>query len=195
MTDQNVLRDALVEYSDRRVGEQEVLAALRSATPASGRRARTGWVAAGVLTVTGAFVAGLTLLGGGSAAYAVTENPDGTVTVSIKDIAAIDPANEQLRELGVRITAVPMTSDCTEKWEDRVYRGTDYTTKGYPRASGDSVTFSRRIPEGHSVLVSVSKYPNRGTGLGYTAPVRNPAPSCVLDPADDPEYRSPRTNP
>jgi hypothetical protein len=187
MTEENVLRNALALHAERRQGGQEVLAALRNTEPARGR-GRTGWVAAGALAATGVVVAGSVLWGGGSAAYAVSRNADGTVTVSIEDVAAIGPANEALREFGLRVKAVPMTADCPGVDGATIYRGSDWAS---PDRSGNSVTLSPRIPEGYTVLLAVSRHPNRGSGLGYTAPLKDPAPSCVLDPADDPEYRSP----
>lgn len=187
MTEENVLRNALALHAERRQGGQEVLAALKHAEPER-RRGRAGLVAAGALAATGAVVAGSLLWGGGSAAYAVTRNADGTVTVSIEDVAAIGPANEELRKFGLRVKAVPMTADCPSLDGAALYRGTDWDA---PDRTGNSVTLSQRIPEGYTVLLAVSRYPNRGTGLGYTGPVQDPAPSCLLDPADDPEYRSP----
>ena len=55
-----------------------------------------------------------------------------------------------------------------------------------PIEEGDSITLSPNIPAGYTVLLTVSNSPGRGTGFGFTAPVKDPAPSCVLDPADDP---------
>ena len=186
MTEENVLRNALALHAERRHGGQEVLAALKNPEP---ERGRTGLVAAGALVAAGVVVAGSMLWGGGPAAYAVTRNPDGTVTVSIEDVAAIGPANEELRKFGLRVKAVPMTADCPSLEGAEVYRGADWVA---PDRTGNSVTLSPRIPEGYTVLLAVSRYPNRGSGLGYTGPVKDPAPSCRLDPADDPEYRSPR---
>ena len=188
MTEENVLRDSLALHAERRQGGQEVLAALKNAEPVRGR-GRTGLIAAGALVATGVVVAGSALWGGGSAAYAVTRNADGTVTVSIEDVAAIGPANEELREFGLRVKAVPMTADCPSLSGAGSYRGSDWVA---PNRTGKSVTLSPRIPEGYTVLLAVSRHPNRGSGLGYTGPVKDPAPSCLLDPADDPEYRTPR---
>jgi hypothetical protein len=126
-----------------------------------------------------------TTLGNGPAAYAVTKNSNGTVTVSISDIQAIGPANAKLQALGVRAKAVPMTSDCASLEGEATYMG-PFTS---PVEVGDSVTLSPDIPAGYTVLLTVSDSPGRGTGFGFTAPVKDPAPSCVLDPADDPAQR------
>lgn len=148
-----------------------------------GRGVRT---AAGVLAVAGVVAGGITVLGNSSPAYAVTENPDGTVTVSISDIKAIDPANAKLRELGVRAKAVPETSDCASLEGREMYAGSDWSIRD--EADG-SVTLGPDLPEGYTVLLSVSDAPGRGTGLGFTGPVADPAPSCVLDPAHDPSMQ------
>ncbi|WP_240746788.1 hypothetical protein [Cryptosporangium phraense] len=121
---------------------------------------------------------------GTSPAYAVTENADGTVTVSIEDVKAIGPANATLSKLGIRVKAVPQTSDCGSLDDLELYRGSDWDL---PTTSGGAVTLGRRVPAGYTVLLSVSDAPGRG--LGFTAPVKNPAPSCVLDPAADPNQR------
>jgi hypothetical protein len=46
-------------------------------------------------------------------AFAGTSNPNGTVTVTISQIAGISGANTQLAALGVSATAVPIAPGCT----------------------------------------------------------------------------------
>jgi hypothetical protein len=187
MSEETVLREALVQHAEHRQGGQEILMALRKATPSPRRRGRLVWIVAGAAAVAGLTIAGMTIFGNSPAAYAVTKNPNGSVTVSIKDIKAIEPANEKLRELGVRVKAVPETADCASLQNHETYKGSDWDID---EASSDgSVTLGPRLPEGYTVLLSVSDQPGRATGLSFTAPVKDPAPSCVLDPAHDPSMR------
>ncbi|KAA2252461.1 hypothetical protein F0L68_36085 [Solihabitans fulvus] len=151
-------------------------------------RGRPVWIAAGAVALAGAAIAGFAAWGGNSpAAYAVTKNSDGTVTVSIKDIKAIDQANAKLREFGVRAKAVPMTANCANPGSADLYHGSDWDI---PKPGTDSVTLGTRIPSGYTILLAVSDLPGRGTGLGFTAPMKDPAPACVLDAASDPGQRS-----
>jgi hypothetical protein len=80
-----------------------------------------------------------------------------------------------------------MRSDCASLNNHETYGKSDWDI---PNMSAGSVVLGRRIPDGYTVLLSVSDRPERGTGLGFTAPVKDPAPACVLDPADDPDQRS-----
>jgi hypothetical protein len=144
---------------------------------------RPARIAAGVLAAAAVFAGvGLTALGHSSPAYAVTENPNGTVTVSISDIQAIGPANAELQAMGVRAKAVPMTSDCASLESQATYVGPFST----PIEQGDSITIGSDIPVGYTMLLSVLDSSGSGIGFGFTAPVKDPAPSCVLNPTDDP---------
>ncbi|ONI71024.1 hypothetical protein ALI144C_51665 [Actinosynnema sp. ALI-1.44] len=188
MADETTFRDALAQHAERRQGEQDILMALEQAEKPVRGRSRYVWVAAGAVALAGAAIVGTTLLGSSPAAYAVNKNADGTVTVSIKDIQSIEPANAKLRELGVRAKAVPTTSSCAPLDESTIYRGAEWNTAYSDTDS--SVTFSAKIPEGYTMLLTVSDKPDRGSGIGFTAPVKDPAPSCLLDPADDPSMRA-----
>ncbi|MBP2324221.1 hypothetical protein JOF56_004606 [Kibdelosporangium banguiense] len=87
--------------------------ALATAERPRTRNTRPLWIAAGAVALAGAVTVGLTFVDGGTpAAFAVSQNADGSITVSIKDIAAIDPANKELERLGVPIRAVPARPDC-----------------------------------------------------------------------------------
>lgn len=59
-----------------------------------------------------ATVGTLVATGGGTPAYAVTNNPDGTVTLAVYQQAGIVQANAKLRSLGDRVVVVPVGSNC-----------------------------------------------------------------------------------
>lgn len=90
-----------------------------AALPPRRRRTSVLVAATAVLAAIAAIV--LPSLGGnGSAAHAVTLNPDGTLTISIKDMADIDAANKELRDLGVtNIVIVAETEPGSCAPEDR----------------------------------------------------------------------------
>jgi hypothetical protein len=46
-------------------------------------------------------------------AFAVTNNPDGTVTITLSDITGVSGLNARLASMGVAIRAVPVVSGCT----------------------------------------------------------------------------------
>ena len=142
------------------------------------RSARPLLAVAGALAIAGA--ATVAISGTSSEAYAVTKNADGSVTVTIRDIKGVDAANAKLREYGIGAKAVPMSRDCAALDETKMDLLGGYVL---PRVSDDgSVTMSPGdVPAGYSVLLGVSNLPNRNTGLGYTGPIRNPAPDCLAE--------------
>lgn len=144
------------------------------------RSARPLLIAAGALAVAGVATVAITTNGNTPEAFAVTKNPDGSVTVTIRDIKGIDPANAKLREYGIGAKAVRMSRDCPPLDESKMDLLDDYKL---PRTSEDgSVTMSPGdIPEGYTVLLGISNMPNRGTGLGFTGPHRTPAPDCLAE--------------
>jgi hypothetical protein len=148
---------------------------------------RPGRLIAGVMAVATVATVGVTTLGNSSAAFAVTQNPNGTVTVSIQDIQAIGPANAALQVLGVRAKAVPMTSNCASLEGAQMYMG---QFQIQTNANG-SVTLGQDLPVGYTVLLTVDNSPGVGNGLGFSGPVKDPAPSCFLNPRDDPSLQPP----
>ncbi len=79
----------------------------RASTSGPARRRRLAGASLGLAAV--ATAAALVLSAGTAApAFAVTSNPNGTVTVTIDEIAGIAGANAQLTALGVRARAVPI---------------------------------------------------------------------------------------
>lgn len=77
---------------------------LRQAEPFTGRRRsrRPAWAVAGALTATAAAALGFTMLGPGTAAYAV-EQHGSNVTISLAQLTGAKGANAELRKLGVPI--------------------------------------------------------------------------------------------
>lgn len=73
-----------------------------------------GSVAACAATVTVAVVLAAGATTGTSPAYALTDNPDGTVTVTISDLAtAVPELNARFAQMGIDATVVPIEPGCT----------------------------------------------------------------------------------
>ena len=73
-------------------------------------------------------------------AFEVVKNSDGTVTLTIKDVAAVDPANAELRRLGVRAKAVPTKPEreCPMPHENPPSAGSD-NSRARPGVSSTNV--------------------------------------------------------
>lgn len=147
------------------------------------RPAKLGLAAAAAAV---ALVGGFTLLQPGAPAYAVSTAADGSTTVSLEDLTAIGPANAALARAGSRVRVVPMTADCPALQEAALYRGEDWDL---PVSHPDGSVTVGKVPEGYTMLLALGDYPGAELGSSFTAPVRDPAPSCLLSPTQDPSRR------
>jgi hypothetical protein len=103
------------KFEDQLLGDlmREHGPALATAQRPAPRNKRPVWIAASAVALAAVVTVGLALVDGGTpAAFAVNQNADGSISVSIDDIAAIDPANKELERLKVPIRAVPSRPDC-----------------------------------------------------------------------------------
>jgi hypothetical protein len=85
--------------------------------PLRGRSRRPLAISAGAAGIAAAAAAGVLLFGASAStppAYALTTNPDGSVTVSINDIETAIPAlNAEFQKDGIDETVIPVEADCT----------------------------------------------------------------------------------
>lgn len=171
-------KDNLLDDLMREHGETVEEAPIRNT-----RSARPLLIAAGALAVAGVATVAITTSGGAPEAYAVTKNADGSVTVTVREIKGIEPANAKLREYGINAKAVRMSPHCAPLDESKMDLLGDYKL---PRFSEDrSATMSPGdVPDGYTILLGVSDMPGRGGGMSFTGPHRNPAPDCLADPTD-----------
>ncbi|HEX8867726.1 MAG TPA: hypothetical protein VF821_18855 [Lentzea sp.] len=90
---------------------------LRESVAARRRKNTARWlVAAAVAAVLGTAAAiAPAYFGGTPPAYAVTYNPDGSVTVKVREIEQFDEVTAKLRERGIPVVAVPLRKDCRTK--------------------------------------------------------------------------------
>jgi hypothetical protein len=113
-------------------------------------------------------------------AYALTHNPDGSITVTINDLqAAIPQLNARFAAMGVDETVIPITQSCQ----------TQLAVPGYPQsAASDTLTFTPN--EGHKYLapgfdgVLAAGYTSSGQLLVFIGAMKPPLPACFPpDPA------------
>ncbi|HEV3095119.1 MAG TPA: hypothetical protein VGY30_11475 [Solirubrobacteraceae bacterium] len=112
-----------------------------------------------------------------SVAYAVTQNPDGTITVTIGELTGVTGANAQLAKLGVRANVVPVQAGCTARSE---------SLSGIPPSLSMNIAHVQGqglairpdlIPSGDT-LVLIAKQVGASVGLSYGL-YRGAAPACV----------------
>ena len=53
--------------------------------------------------------------GGAPPAYAVVDNPDGSVTLTVREFGRFEEATEKLREHGISAVVVPVQEGCTDR--------------------------------------------------------------------------------
>jgi hypothetical protein len=183
------------------------LAATRVPTAPRRHVARPALLAAGAGAAAIAVTAGFLTAGGGTPAYAVTSNADGTVTLAVHDQSGIAGANQALHKLGDnRVVVVPVRAGCptlprpkiTGPVHLRYVRENPKThTVTWPFAAG-VITINDKtgvvtvkvkgIPAGQVAVVAVvmqvddSASPGMTTYLGTT---RAPGPTCVSIPGWD----------
>jgi hypothetical protein len=126
-------------------------------------------ITAAILFALGAFNAG--------AAYAVTKNADGTVTITLSQFSALPALNQELAQSGLPLKAVPATADCPFN-----------PTQGLPTDPGggsgllatDSITIgtSDLRDEGAIDVIGVQQV-SPGRFYFMYAGVPAPGPSCI----------------
>ena len=147
------------------------------------RRRIVRWTgaAAGVLVLAGAAFVASTYFGGTSPAYAIVDNPDGTVTLTVREIEKFDEATAELRERGIPAVAAPMRTDCSAderaKLEfpsgDRIpvvpigENASDFAVKIYPD----------RIPAGATMVLGAR--PGGGSWVAMAVYARGDLPACL----------------
>ena len=143
---------------------------------------RTLLAGSGTLAVAGA-VAGALVAGSGSPAYAVTENPDGTITLAVYQQSGIAQANARLRQLGdEQVVVVPIQAGCPKPPPPAVpVRGVRISVKSGVSRDGSVTVNAQGIPAGDILLVGVQASGHNRSGVStVTSP---PAPGCISPPA------------
>jgi hypothetical protein len=139
---------------------------------------RTLLAGGGTLAVAGAIAGGLAATSG-SAAYAVTKNPDGTITLAVYQKSGIAGVNARLRQLGEnQVVVVPVEAGCPRPPAPAVSVRGHRVGAGIGISPSGSVTVKAQgIPAGDILVVGVqSSGHSRASVATVTSP---PAPSCI----------------
>jgi hypothetical protein len=151
--------------------------------PAAPKRhvaARRTLLAAGAGCTVAAAVAGTLVAGGGTPAYAVTKNPDGTLTLAVYQASGIAGANARLHQLGDQVVVVPVGPGCPALGSlpaPAVPPNGEIRVQGSGSNNGPITVNAEGIPAGDILVIGVETSAT-GTLMGsrLTSP---PAPACV----------------
>jgi outer membrane murein-binding lipoprotein Lpp len=120
-------------------------------------------------------------------AYALTRNPDGSVTVTINELSTAAPAlNAKFAEMGVDETVVPVEAGCPTTREFRL--------TAYPQLHmTDQWTFQPdNLQSGWKGVLAAEQLPNGEVAVAQMA-IRPPVPSCFSNVADNPPQPTGKT--
>ena len=156
--------------------------------PRPRRRAPLAAIAIAITVALLAIVLGLSTRGG-APAYAVTQNPDGTVTVTIRELVGVQGADNRLAALGVPVRVVPVRAGCRARPSEYTpvrpapNSARFFTLRGPPGHAAITID-PRAIPAGDTVLVAARQIAKGVVGLGVglyrgaTPPCLPPAPGA-----------------
>jgi hypothetical protein len=159
------------------------------AHPQRRARRRRALLAGGGTLAVAAAIAGILVAGRGSPAYAVTKNPDGTITLAVYRTSGIAGANARLRQLGDKqVVVVPVEAGCPSPGSLPAPavsgRGHRIATQTEISRNGSVTVNAQGIPAGDILVVGVETTGHSSLGGGaLTSP---PAPSCISLPAPPP---------
>jgi hypothetical protein len=159
--------------------------------------ARQTLLASGGTLAVGAAVAGVLVAQSGTpahvagsrtpAAYAVTKNSDGTITLAVYQKSGIAGANTRLRQLGARrVVVVPVQPGCPRPAAPAVSgRGHLITTGISVTRNGGITVKAQGIPAGDILVIGVqtSVQTSGRTSMSGGILTSPPAPSCISLPA------------
>jgi len=121
------------------------------------------------------------------AAYTVTNNPDGTITLAVYQQSGIAGANARLHALGDKqVVVVPIEQGCLSKVTPPAVSGQGHQiTTGISRSPNGTITVNAHgIPAGDILVIGVATSGHTSYGAGTLA--SPPAPSCVGTPPPPP---------
>jgi hypothetical protein len=173
-------------FADLMTEYRPVLDRMSAHKPAHRVAPRVAWLTGAATAVAAGAAAAAVMLAGGSPAYAVTQNPDGTVTLSVTSKAGVQPLNARLRVLGDPVVVVPTGPDCPSISSlPHPDLGPGKMVSGKSSDINGSLTIDvQGVPAGDTAIVVLNTTPG-GTGMA-TSIISGPVPSCVSPPAPPP---------
>jgi hypothetical protein len=179
-------------YADLMQEHGSTLAHTRPPAPGRHVAARRTLVLAGAGCLAVAGTAGALVASGGSPAYAVTKNPNGTITLDVYQKSGIAGANAKLRQLGdSQVVVVPVEAGCPSPSSlpaPAVPITGHLSVQTSVTKNGGVTVNAQGIPAGDILVVGVVTTTNGTTtssseGGKLTSP---PAPSCISLPTPPP---------
>ena len=113
-------------------------------------------------------------------AYALTQNADGSITVTINDVETAAPAlNARFAAMGIDETVVPVTSSCPTSGSPSGFQGAPLFV--YPQEkTSDTLTFTpgrKYLAPGYTGVLAAEQLPDGEVAMAVGA-VQPPVPSC-----------------
>jgi hypothetical protein len=138
-----------------------------------------------VAATAGVLTAGVLTPGGGTPAYALTTNPDGTVTLAVYQESGIAQANAKLHLLGDRVVVVPVRPGCPSVHSlpppaVRPSHKSSIAMTSRSSRDGHTTVSVSGIPAGDILVVGVEV--SAHSSAAEAALTTPPAPSCVSPP-------------
>jgi hypothetical protein len=126
------------------------------APPQLCRARRASLLAAALALVIAVIVGVLALTAGTSAppAYAISRNGDGTIKVTIDELAGVGGANSELDELGVDVKVVAARQGCASAARPIAITPTTYAQMAHPEGQGVTIQ-PAAIPAGDTLVLAV----------------------------------------
>jgi hypothetical protein len=169
-------------FDDLMQEHESTLARTRPSAPRRHFATRRTLLAAGAACAAGAAAAGVLVAGGGTPAYAVTANPDGTVTVAVHRDSGVAGANARLAQLGDgQVVVVPFGTNCPSPNPPAVREPPTISVASRVSATGSVTVDAKGIPA-RDILVVAFETSGR-TRLGLLTLASPPAPSCLNLPS------------
>jgi len=145
---------------------------------------RRALLAAGAGGLAIAAAVGGLVAGGGSPAYALTTNPDGTITLAVYQASGIAQANARLRQLGDDVVVVPIRPGCPPLRPPALSPKGKLVSLGVGRSRDGSITVRGRAPAGDIIVVGIQTTPNGRATVSQVSSL--PPPACISPPAAGP---------
>lgn len=138
-------------------------------------------VAGALVGAAAAATTGIVLFTGGSPAYALTDNANGSVTLEINRPAGIEEANRAFAARGDRVVVVPVSAGCPDIGTLVGPPSPGSTTTSTARENGSAIDLDvQGIPAGRTALVGV-EHSGETAHIGM-ALISGTAPECVSLP-------------
>jgi hypothetical protein len=121
--------------------------------------------------------------GGGPPAFAVVQHPDGTVSVTIREVVGVRGADERLMALGVPVRVAVARADCRVRPGRYTPARVDSQAPPFfelrgPPGHASAVIDPRRIPPGDTVLLGARAAAKGVVALSVSV-FKGPVPPCV----------------